>query len=415
MKRILGKYVQLNTSVKLLLTGLFFVQLVNASFTLLINFYLDLQGYEDYQIADFTSWRFPAIMVFAVPFGIFIRGRKLKPYFMAAAVSSPAIALFIIWAAGSGLSPLIYLGFVLWGISFTLIQVTSVPYIILNSPKEQHSPAIALSFMMMSLAIFICGTSSYVLSNSFPDWFPVRDLLILFALLGFAGVYFINRIRLEEKIGEKQTNLNIGGQYDWTLIGRVIVPTIIISTGAGFTIPFVNLFFLNVHGMDGATFSLIGALSFGLVVIGTLFVPEVKDRYGYKVAIVLIQALAVLFLILMATTEYYSHLWFAPLLAITFFIIRQPLMNVAGPMTSELTLNYVGKRNQELVSALNSAIWSGSWWFSSQIFRILRESGLQYASIFFITATMYIFGILWYAYLIRDYHQRRRLGLIEEE
>lgn len=415
MKRILGKYVRLNTPVKLLLVGLFFVQLVNASFTLLINFYLDNQGYADYQIADFTSWRFPAIMLFAVPFGIFIRGRKLKPYFQIAAITSPAIALFIIWAATACIDPLIYLGFFAWGISFTCIQITSLPFIILNSPKEQHSPAIALSFMMMSLAIFICGTSSYVLSNYLPQWFPVGDLLIMFALLGFAGVYFISRINLEESLSEKQNSLDITGQYDWDLIVKVIVPSIIISTGAGFTIPFVNLFFLNVHGMDGATFSLIGALSFGLVVIGTLFVPEVKDRYGYKVAIVLIQALAILFLILMATTEYYSQLWFAPILATVFFIIRQPLMNVAGPMTSELTLSYVGKRNQELVSALNSAIWSGSWYISSQIFRILRKSGLNYASIFFITAAMYILGVMWYYYLIRDYHKRKQLGLIEEE
>jgi len=415
LKRILGKYVQLNTPIKLLLTGLFFVQLVNASFTLLINFYLDKQGYADYQIADFTSWRFPAIMIFAIPFGIFIRGRRLKPYFQVAAVSSPTIALFIIWAAGTGIDPLIYLGFFLWGISFTCIQITSLPYIILNSPKEQHSPAIALSFMMMSLAIFICGTSSFVLSNYLPEWFPVRDLLIMFALLGYIGVFFIARIKHTEAIGERQTNLNISGQYDWGLIVKVIVPTLIISTGAGFTIPFVNLFFLNVHGMSEATFSLVGALSFGLVVIGTLFVPEVKDRYGYKIAIVFIQSLAILFLILMATTEYYSHLWFAPVLAIVFFVIRQPLMNVAGPMTSELTLSYVGKRNQELVSALNSAIWSGSWYISSQIFRILRESGMKYASIFLITASMYIIGVVWYYYLIRDYHHRKQLGLIDEE
>ncbi len=90
-------------------------------------------------------------------------------------------------------------------------------------------------------------------------------------------------------------------------------------------------------------------------------------------------------------------------------------MNVAGPMTSELTLSYVGRRNQELVSALNSAIWSGSWYISSQIFRILRQSGMNYASIFFITAAMYTAGVVWYYYLIHDYHKRKLQGLIEEE
>jgi hypothetical protein len=64
-------------------------------------------------------------------------------------------------------------------------------------------------------------------------------------------------------------------------------------------------------------------------------------------------------------------------LAILFFIFRQPLINVAGPMTSELTMYYVGKKNRELVSALNAAIWSGSWFISSQIFAFLRGYGLS--------------------------------------
>jgi hypothetical protein len=43
-------------------------------------------------------------------------------------------------------------------------------------------------------------------------------------------------------------------------------------------------------------------------------------------------------------------------------------MNIAAPVTSEVSMYYVGKRNQELMSAINSAIWSGSWFISSQFF-----------------------------------------------
>ena len=47
-------------------------------------------------------------------------------------------------------------------------------------------------------------------------------------------------------------------------------------------------------------------------------------------------------------------------------------MNMAAPMTSELTMNYVGVKNQEMLSAITAAIWSGSWFFSSQIFSFLK-------------------------------------------
>ena len=81
-------------------------------------------------------------------------------------------------------------------------------------------------------------------------------------------------------------------------------------------------------------------------------------------------------------------------------------MNMAAPMTSELTMNYVGKKNQEMLSAITAAIWSGSWFFSSQIFRYLIAEGLPYAYIFYITACMYAFGVFMYYLLILDYEKR---------
>ena len=80
-------------------------------------------------------------------------------------------------------------------------------------------------------------------------------------------------------------------------------------------------------------------------------------------------------------------------------------MNMAAPMTSELTMNYVGKNNQEILSAVVAAIWSGSWFFSSQIVSILKANNMTYASIFYITAALYLFGIFMYYLLILDYNK----------
>jgi hypothetical protein len=85
--------------------------------------------------------------------------------------------------------------------------------------------------------------------------------------------------------------------------------------------------------------------------------------------------------------------------------VRQPLMNIAAPMTSELTMKYVGEKNREIISALTSAIWSGSWFASAQIFAILREGNLSYSNIIFITVFFYIVGVSWYYWLIKDYER----------
>ena len=76
-------------------------------------------------------------------------------------------------------------------------------------------------------------------------------------------------------------------------------------------------------------------------------------------------------------------------------------MNMAAPLTSELTMSHVGKNNQEMLSAVIAAIWSGSWYFSSQIFRILIDLGFEYSEIFYLTAFLYTIGIIAYYFLIR--------------
>ena len=143
-----------------------------------------------------------------------------------------------------------------------------------------------------------------------------------------------------------------------------------------------------------------------MVAISSLFVPKVKSRFGFKKGITLSQTIAVIALIVLATTEFFKDFWFALPIAISCYLLRAPLMNLAAPMTSELTMNYVGKNNQEMLSAVMSAIWSGSWYFSSQIFRYLIDLGFSYSSIFYLTAGLYSIGIFSYYLLILSYERK---------
>ena len=138
-----------------------------------------------------------------------------------------------------------------------------------------------------------------------------------------------------------------------------------------------------------------------------LLVPKVKKWLGFKKGITFTQLSSVIALIALATTEFFTDYWWALPIAIICFLFRTPLMNMAAPMTSELTMNYVGKQNQEILSAITAAIWSGSWYFSSQIFRFLKNMDMPYAYIFYITAALYTFGVFTYYLLINDYERNR--------
>ena len=83
-------------------------------------------------------------------------------------------------------------------------------------------------------------------------------------------------------------------------------------------------------------------------------------------------------------------------------------MNMAGPMTTEITMMYVGKKNQEMMSAITASIWSGSWFISAQVFELLRKHAFAYKNIFLVTALLYSVGVIAYVFLIRDYERRRK-------
>ncbi|GIS39974.1 hypothetical protein Ct9H90mP12_1680 [bacterium] len=80
------------------------------------------------------------------------------------------------------------------------------------------------------------------------------------------------------------------------------------------------------------------------------------------------------------------ELFLCGLIPVGAYILRQPLMHMAHPASNELMMNYVGKNNQELISALSSSLWSASWFFSAKIFEWLRILDYRYSEIFFITA-----------------------------
>ena len=291
---------------------------------------------------------------------------------MIGSLGVPLVAIAMILAIRNRMFVFLPYLFVFWGIVFTCFQVSTLPYIMRNTSKENQSHAISLNYATHSFGTIICSIIIFILSRSFRT-IDEGVILLFISLVGLTGVFFLMQIKTDDVIVEKKAIQ--WKSYDWILLFKAIMPTIIISVGAGLTIPFINLFFYHNFGVDSSEFAVIGGGASLLVAFMSLLVPKVKDILGFKKGITLTQSIAVFALVALATTEFFVEYWWALPLAILCFWIRTPLMNMAAPMTSELTMNYVGKQNQEILSAITAAIWSGSWYFSSQIFRLLKKYG----------------------------------------
>jgi fucose permease len=109
-------------------------------------------GYSDYESAGFIAFRFLGVILLAVPFGYYIKGKKLKPFFYAGALGGPVFALLIIIATKLHSNNLLYTAQLMWGISFVFNQIPVIPYILRNSSKEQQTEGISLSYSTYSFA-----------------------------------------------------------------------------------------------------------------------------------------------------------------------------------------------------------------------------------------------------------------------
>ena len=385
------------------------LQLINSAFTLLLNYLLLDHGFRDFEITSMVGNRYLTVLLCSLPLALLVKGKRLKPFMLAGAISAPLVALLMIGAIHLRYTELIRLLMALWGIAFALLQILVMPYILLNGDKETETESIALFFAAGNFTTIICGFFNWWLPQ-LSSFFTVEKLLLLYSVIGFIGIYFVSRLPKIENMGNRIPFRNVHEDYDWALIIRALVPTFLISFGAGFTIPFINLFFKNVHGMESEIFSLMNTVAFIFVVSGSFLIPTIKRKYGYKFSITYFQAGAILALFALGTTEWYNKEPYAVWLAAFLFIARQPLMNIAAPLTSELTMNYVGENNREMISAITAAIWSGSWFASAKIFAVLRESDIAYSNIIFITVVLYIIGVAWYYWLIQDYEKRNATG-----
>jgi predicted MFS family arabinose efflux permease len=416
MLKFLLPYKTIEKQILLVIAAEFCIQLVNATFMNMLPLYLNHLHYSKQEIAGFISFRFLGVFLLALPLGMFIKGKKVKPLFYASCIGVPFFALCIIYFTEHTNPFMIYTSQLLWGASFTFIQIPILPFILRLSSQKNQTASIALSYSTWSFAGILSGVLIALLDYINPTLFNERMVLIIFSALGFAGIVMLLLANIKEEDvipeSEKPKAYYSLAQYDWGIIIKALTPTLIIAVGAGLTIPFISLFFEEVHGLDKGKFSIISAVAALLVAWGALLVPVMKKNIGYKIAIPATQALAIVSLVALATTQYYSQVYISVFIAIIFYLLRQPLMNMAGPMTTEIVMNYVGQKNQEIVSALTAAIWSGSWFISGLLVQILFLKGFSFVNIFLLTAVLYAIGVVWYMLLIKDYERRKKANLI---
>lgn len=410
----LENYRLLPRPVLLFAAGQFLISLITSAQFLLLNLFLKDKGLDDPEIAALSAQRFVATFFLALPAGLWLRGKPLRKPLLIGSVLFPLTALASLETVRLGMMDAASWCFLAMGFSGLLLNVANLPMALRLAPPKQSSEALSLLFATWAAASICGGLLSSVLQGigrlDFGGFHLVFDeyaTLLILTVAAFASPLFY--ARLPDPVPEKSDTakhwLHIHRE-DWPVLTRALIPTVCIATGAGLSIQFLNLFFSHVHQLSSTAYSAYGSVSNVLVLIAGLIVPEVKRRLGWRGAILGVQSIAVFLLLAMGLTELWKAASWALPFAIGCFILRQPLMSMAGPSTSELTMSYVGERNRELISACSGAIWSGAWWLAARTFELLRAHHLPYWQVFVTTGILYLIGTVSYLLQIRAVEHR---------
>ena len=68
MKKLINQYLSLEKNILYVILAGFFIRIIGASLFLILNIFLAKKGFNDVEIANYISYRFLAIMFFALPF-----------------------------------------------------------------------------------------------------------------------------------------------------------------------------------------------------------------------------------------------------------------------------------------------------------------------------------------------------------
>ena len=409
----LERYRELPRGVHLFAGGQFLINLIQTAQFLLLNLFLRDRGLDDPSIAALTSQRFVATFFLAIPAGLWLRGRRLRWPLVLGATLFPLMALAALETVRCGAMTSASACFLAMGFAGLILNVANLPMAMRLAPAHQASEAISLLFATWAAASICGGVVASVLQGighfnvaGLHVVFDEYSTLLILTLVGFGAPFLFARMPDPAPVPQSSPHWLHVHRADLPVLFHTLLPTLCIATGAGLSIQFLNLFFSSVFQLDAKHYSAYGAVSNVLVLIAGLIVPEVRRRFGWRGAIIGVQCVAVLLLATMGLTELWQHAAWALPLAVVCFVVRQPLMSMAGPSISELTMTYVGERNRELMSACNGAVWSGSWWLAARLFQILRSYHMPYWQIFLTTSVLYLIGTLFYLHLIHTVDRR---------
>jgi MFS family permease len=336
-------------------------------YRLLFNFFALSLDLDEGIIGQIITINSIASLLLALPMGYLADslGRK-SALILGGCLSALSIAGMVAWPS----EWVLYLMSVLMGAAQSLSAVTMAPFLLENSGTEERTYLFSLSHGLSMTASFVgnavggylptwIGAARGVDPTSSPAY--AGSLLIVAAAAGLGQLPLLALRSPRLAPGERSLFAPIGyAARHAASIGRMVLPMLVTSIGAGLFMPFLNVFFRVVHGQPDPVIGNVlawGALAMG---IGLIAAPPIAERIGKIELVVITQGISIPFLAILGFAPWF---WMSALA----HYVRLTLMNMGGPVYNAFVMERVEPESRAMVASLTSMAWNFGWAFSPSI------------------------------------------------
>ncbi len=364
-------------------------------FRLLFNFYVLSLGYDQALVGNLVTTSSLTALIAAIPMGYLadVLGRKVS-LIGGGVLTILAIAGMLIFP-----SPLVFILMnVLMGLGQSISGVTMGPFLMENSGEKERTYLFSFS---SGLSMAASSVGNWI-GGLLPTWLAglaggaatsaAAYRLSLTVVVVIASLSVIPLFMMGMRKG-KVTERSLFAPFTYfkdhpALLGKLVLPMLVTSIGAGLIMPFMNIFFRQVHGQSDSaigTLFAFGSLAMG---IGLLLAPPLAERYGKIQLVVITQALSIPFLVLLGFAPAY---W----LSASAYYIRVALMNMSSPVYQTFVMEKVEPSARATVASLVSMANSFGWAFSPTISGEIQVR-FGFGPAFILTILLYAVSITMY-------------------
>lgn len=405
--------VNAHPNVRYFFLAVFLSQLSGGFFWVLYNLYIKTLGLPDTVAGACVSASSVASALFLVPAGILSDRFGRKRVIIAGGLLSGVTSLVQPFLASPAL---LIAGSFCAGMFGAVIWVSILPLLAENTEKEERIHLFSINFSIGLVAQVIGGLSSGVLS----EWFghlhfspvdSVRWTLVIGALVGTAALIPILRITESPRstggrgttTGFRQLMAHIREERSqFVLIGKFTIAATFIGFGAGLVVPYLNLYFAERFTMSKASIAVVIGMAQAVTAFTMFIGPPVAKRFGPVKAVVLVQMLSIPFLLITGWTT-------NALLASGAVVIRNALMNSAGPIQDSVMMALVSERVRGFAVSAGQTMFTLGWAVMGPVSTaIVHRHGpyTGYAIVFTATAVLYLFGSTFYGWAFGKYEKQ---------